>query len=992
MYRYLTLLLLLLSPLCASARQITSSEAVSIANDFLKGKNFSRHVPASENVTALTATDANHLPFYIVTTPENAGFILVSGDSETGGILGYSLTGSFDPANIPPQLSEILERLGNRPSSIHPSNHRTNICKENSTESGEVLLTTPEWGQGAPYNSMTPIVDGEHTPTGCVATAMSIIMKYHNWPESGRGAKSDYFHKDFSFDYDNTIFNYQDMESQNIDDREKSISTLMKGAGISVDTRYDPEESSATGYLVANALTYRFKFSGDCQFIYKDKFTDSRWHEIIKFQIDSNIPILYSGVSSSAGHMFVIDGYSEDGMYHVNWGWDGNYNGYFSLDELLAYNDQQAMVINAIPDKEARQTSAFLINDHYIESISNYGMNFSSSNPAKEEAFFGVGPYLIDECYEENVVTKEVGIALTDGAGNIVELLGKGNVHSAWRVECGDYKLPRMMYAFQFPELRITKEIESPDWSLQLVSRDSEQHPWVFINGTMTMPTSIRISELPSHWSTFTFDCPTPEEFEITPVSFAEEGRALKGAFIQYDIFYGAGKLSFHDESAFIPTDLKYHTQINTLTKEDDYYFKFEYIAKKPYEDSQINTGTMAILDGIVYELQDSGKADVIGYTQNTTEYTIIPETININGIDRGVVRVQEGAFANAPNIKHLEFQGEVTFNPCAFSRIPSLESIMIRKPVGLHNYVPERQFFKTGNVRAIYTYPELCHEFVDRTASSIFNLHGHTPAVFSANPDYWVHTAEWPHEDMDLFVPGGYGIYAFRKDPQNYKENFKEMWEYKVYNDHFILKSNFDNITIDSVLVNGVQAMGEDGGYYAFDMLTAPQITVNYTVDNIHPMTSDLSWSYYSSWLRNFAMVEEIVLSEENLTIAPDDTFTLSTTIVPQNANNKSIRWSSSDENIATVDVGGTVRGINEGTAVITAKANGGYNKTAMCLVTVDKNTGMDISISDRDEYVKIYNLSGSLVYDGLYSNINLMEGIYIIVSPNYRKKIQVK
>lgn len=46
----------------------------------------------------------------------------------------------------------------------------------------KVLLETANWSQGEPYNRQTPTIKGKHTVTGCVATAMGIIMKYHEYP------------------------------------------------------------------------------------------------------------------------------------------------------------------------------------------------------------------------------------------------------------------------------------------------------------------------------------------------------------------------------------------------------------------------------------------------------------------------------------------------------------------------------------------------------------------------------------------------------------------------------------------------------------------------------------------------------------------------------------------------------------------------------------------------------------------------------------------
>lgn len=77
---------------------------------------------------------------------------------------------------------------------------------------------------------------------------------------------------------------------------------------------------------------------------------------------------------------------------------------------------------------------------------------------------------------------------------------------------------------------------------------------------------------------------------------------------------------------------------------------------------------------------------------------------------------------------------------------------------------------------------------------------------------------------------------------------------------------------------------------------------------------------------------VSEVVLDIKKLTIEVGQTETLTATVLPDNATDKTVRWTSSDDDIATVR-GGQVTGVGEGTATITATAG---EKSANCLVTV--------------------------------------------------------
>ena len=100
---------------------------------------------------------------------------------------------------------------------------------------------------------------------------------------------------------------------------------------------------------------------------------------------------------------------------------------------------------------------------------------------------------------------------------------------------------------------------------------------------------------------------------------------------------------------------------------------------------------------------------------------------------------------------------------------------------------------------------------------------------------------------------------------------------------------------------------------------------------------------------------VSSITLSETSIVLEPDATQRLTATILPADADDKSVTWSSSDENIATV-INGLVIAIGEGTAIITCSANDGSGVTATCRVRVR------IDHSDDYAYVDLRLSSGTL------------------------------
>ena len=81
---------------------------------------------------------------------------------------------------------------------------------------------------------------------------------------------------------------------------------------------------------------------------------------------------------------------------------------------------------------------------------------------------------------------------------------------------------------------------------------------------------------------------------------------------------------------------------------------------------------------------------------------------------------------------------------------------------------------------------------------------------------------------------------------------------------------------------------------------------------------------------------VASITLNITEKTLEEGETVNLTASVLPANASNKSLAWTSSDENIATVDANGLVTAVKEGTATITAKANDGSNVSAQCTINV--------------------------------------------------------
>lgn len=114
--------------------------------------------------------------------------------------------------------------------------------------------------------------------------------------------------------------------------------------------------------------------------------------------------------------------------------------------------------------------------------------------------------------------------------------------------------------------------------------------------------------------------------------------------------------------------------------------------------------------------------------------------------------------------------------------------------------------------------------------------------------------------------------------------------------------------------------------------------------------------------------------------------------TVLPEDATNKALAWASSDKSVATVDETGLISLLKKGTAVITASATDGSNVSAECAVVVTDDSGIDDILTDKNTYVRVFNLQGVLVYEGIYSVAKLVPDYYIVVCDGKNIKVKVK
>ncbi len=323
--------------------------------------------------------------FYVFNINGDQGYVVVSSDNQLKPILAYSFEGGFNFYDMSPGQAEFLkyfdESIEYAWNNVIASGEKAydewqellnfTPTKDFSLKStSPILLENINWNQDWPYNSQCPSdpdatygMNG-HVPVGCVATAMLQVMKYYNWPASGSGSK---YHANFANGgYGNITINFaqQTYDWYSIPDKASTIVNTELGkinfhAGVAVAMYWGPDGSGSGTQNIKTALTTYFKYSSAIQYVKKSSYTDANWKSLIKQQIDDKMPVVYAGnPTSGAGHAWNCDGYQDD-SFHMNWGWGGAGNGYYTLDNLIStatsggeennFNKNNEMIINIYP-------------------------------------------------------------------------------------------------------------------------------------------------------------------------------------------------------------------------------------------------------------------------------------------------------------------------------------------------------------------------------------------------------------------------------------------------------------------------------------------------------------------------------------------------------------------------------------------------------------------------------------------------------------------
>lgn len=342
---------------------------------------------------------------------DGGGWLLAGADDLALPLLGYG-DGEADPSKMPPQLKWWLSQYARQiawADSVAQSGaeHRGKLIlrKDYASKSPAQItrpgaikpLLTTTWSQDDPYNLYTPASGSEHTPTGCVATAAAQVMNYFEYPARATGNGHATFYDtqltrslNVTFDWGNMADEY--MYTASTQAQKEAVANLMITCGYAMNMAYAFEGSGASDLDMVSAMVNTFNYDVATWLYYRDHYSKEEWEQMLIDNLKNVGPVYYSGQAPGGGHAFVCDGYDGNGLFHINWGWNGFYDAYFAIDALNpagqgtggyegGYNTMQCAMLNARPPMDGTQRPQVQLYQfgEFVATISGNKLDFSMS-------------------------------------------------------------------------------------------------------------------------------------------------------------------------------------------------------------------------------------------------------------------------------------------------------------------------------------------------------------------------------------------------------------------------------------------------------------------------------------------------------------------------------------------------------------------------------------------------------------------------------------
>ncbi len=291
-----------------------------------------------------------------------------------GSVLAHSL--KYDPTcitdDMPPMLREMLWAYQTQP----------RYADRVEGTAVEPLLSTVR-DQYAPYNNSCPYylyndgtLSSEPCISGCVATCIEQVLTYWRHPaelvDTLYGWETEHYVIDdvlpgTQIDWANVLNDYSNDYTEQ---QAKAVADLTYWCGVAAHMSWTPTSSGASLYRAFEPLWRAFDYE-TIAFVQRRLYTNEAWNRMLRNELENGRPICYTGHNMAlSGHAFNIDGVDEEGYYHLNWGYGGDYDGYYDLDFLNPFEQRtDATELGQQEGFFCNQTAMFMHPDDFVIDI-----------------------------------------------------------------------------------------------------------------------------------------------------------------------------------------------------------------------------------------------------------------------------------------------------------------------------------------------------------------------------------------------------------------------------------------------------------------------------------------------------------------------------------------------------------------------------------------------------------------------------------------------
>ncbi len=469
-----------------NAAQVKPSVAEAVARQYLKLRTGRfEQVSLLNDLRVLTKGSEENPPYYVYGT-RRGGFVIVAGDDRLQPVIGWAPEGSLSGGTVPENMASWLDMWGGIVDDIRSGRLGAQSGASRQWEelySGRQMLSynqynqsrvleTASWDQEAPYNLFCP--DG--AVAGCVAVTAAIVMRYHRWPQAGSGMLPGYEFTDtdgknhsvesiplgHTYGWDNMPLTVDDSTDASA---LEAVAQLLLETGVMVCSVYGSTATIASADDLYDGLTTYYGYDAGAIRLSHRFYDNDEWCALLIDNINTTGPLIYTASNGTSGHAFVVDGYSGSNQFHINWGWGGRGNGYFTMPEFARYTESHTALFNIKPDAGGVAPDDLL--------ISSNGASVGLISPETE--FRRGEPFEVRCTYFVNASKRpfegEVALAVKHRDGTIGEILYSD--HLTLR--------PRAGYQMRYSDCIITEAILPGD-CICLWYRSAVTPEWTFVH------------------------------------------------------------------------------------------------------------------------------------------------------------------------------------------------------------------------------------------------------------------------------------------------------------------------------------------------------------------------------------------------------------------------------------------------------------------------------------------------------------------------------